>query len=184
MPVSVNRKLGATDRCSPSGAVISAFLSAIIEDGTIVGWMKNSAFSVQEVQSDGSLTALDLTAAALVVQADEADTKASRLTPPVISGSTTPPSINIQGNNPATIHVGDTYIDVGAIVTDNEAHSLDYKTFLNGALVSNIVIDTSKIATDTIDYVATDTWGNTTTSSRIIIVQAPIVAPPATTTTP
>jgi hypothetical protein len=31
--------------------------------------------------------------------------------------------------------------------------------------VSNILIDTSQVATDTIDYVAADTWGNTATST-------------------
>jgi hypothetical protein len=30
----------------------------------------------------------------------------------------------------------------------------------------DILIDTSQAATDTIDYVPTDTWGNTATSSR------------------
>jgi hypothetical protein len=30
------------------------------------------------------------------------------------------------------------------------------RTYLNGALVSNIVLDTSEVATDTIDYVAAD----------------------------
>jgi hypothetical protein len=34
--------------------------------------------------------------------------------------------------------------------------NLGIKTFLNGALVSNIVLDTSVEATDTIDYVAAD----------------------------
>jgi hypothetical protein len=62
MPVSVNRTLGANDRCSPSGAVIAAFLSAVIEGDTIVGWMKYSGFTVQEVQLDGTLAPLDLTA--------------------------------------------------------------------------------------------------------------------------
>jgi hypothetical protein len=38
--------------------------------------------------------------------------------------------------------------------------------------VSNILIDTTQVATDTIDYVATDTWGNTATSTRTVIVQA------------
>jgi len=38
--------------------------------------------------------------------------------------------------------------------------------------VSNIVTDTSEVATDTIDYVATDTWGNTATSTRTVIVEA------------
>jgi hypothetical protein len=28
------------------------------------------------------------------------------------------------------------------------------------------------IATDTIDYVATDTWGNTATSTRTVIIEA------------
>jgi hypothetical protein len=93
-------------------------------------------------------------------------------TPPTILGTTTPPSIDIQGSNPATIHVGDTYTDLGAIVSDNQGHDLGYKTFLDGALVSNILIDTSASATDTIDYVATDTWGNTATSTRTVIINA------------
>jgi hypothetical protein len=77
MPVSVNKTLGANDRCSPSGAVVAACLSAVVEGDTIVGWMKNSAFSVQEVQLDGTLAPLDLSAAALALQADSADMKAN-----------------------------------------------------------------------------------------------------------
>jgi Concanavalin A-like lectin/glucanases superfamily len=80
-------------------------------------------------------------------------------TTPIISGTTTPPSINIQGSNPATINVGDTYTDLGAIVHDNQGHDLSYRTFINGVLSGNILIDTSQVATDTIYYVATDTWG-------------------------
>jgi hypothetical protein len=57
-------------------------------------------------------------------------------------------------------------------VTDNVDQNLGLKYFLNGALVSNIVIDTSAAATDTIDYVATDTAGNTATSTRTVIVEA------------
>jgi hypothetical protein len=68
--------------------------------------------------------------------------------------------------------------DLGAIVHDNQGHDLGYKTFLDGALVSNIVIDTSQVATDTIDYVATDTWGNTATSTRTVIIEAsPSIVP-------
>ena len=40
MPVSVSKTLGANDRCSPSGAVISAFLLAVIEGDMIIGWIK------------------------------------------------------------------------------------------------------------------------------------------------
>ncbi len=78
MPVSVNKTLGANDRCSPSGAVISAFLLAVIEGDMIIGWMKNSAFSVQQPQPDGTLTPLDLTAAGLASQADSADMEANK----------------------------------------------------------------------------------------------------------
>jgi hypothetical protein len=38
--------------------------------------------------------------------------------------------------------------------------------------VSNILINVSQVATDTIDYVATDTWGNTATSTRTVIIEA------------
>jgi len=93
-------------------------------------------------------------------------------TAPTISGTTTPPSINIQGNNPATINVGDTYTDLGVIVHDNQGNDLSYRTFINGVLTGNILIDTSQVATDTIDYVATDTWGNTSTSTRTVTTQA------------
>ena len=93
-------------------------------------------------------------------------------TPPTILGTTTPPSIDIQGSNPSTINVGDTYTDLGAIVHDNQGHDLSYQTFVNGILSGNIMIDTSQVATDTIDYVATDTSGNTATSTRNVIVEA------------
>jgi hypothetical protein len=78
----------------------------------------------------------------------------SAATPPVISGTSTPPSINIQGSNPATINVGDTYTDLGAVVHDDQGNDLSYR------------------ATDTIDYVATDTWGNSATSTRTVIIEA------------
>ena len=97
-------------------------------------------------------------------------------TSPTISGTTTPPSISIQGSNPAAINVGDTYNDLGAIVHDNQGHDLSYRTFINGVLSGNILIDTSQVATDTIDYVATDTWGNTSTSTRTVIIDVSTAA--------
>jgi hypothetical protein len=78
MPISVNKKLGPKDCCSPNGAVITALLSAVVEADVIVGWMKNSGFIVREVQRDGALTPLDLTPAALALQADNADSMATR----------------------------------------------------------------------------------------------------------
>jgi Domain of unknown function (DUF5011) len=103
--------------------------------------------------------------------ATTATTTASTSTPPV---DTEPPVITINGENPAHIHVGDTYADHGATVTDNVDQNLGIKTYLNGALVSNIVLDTSTSTTDTIDYVATDAAGNTATSTRTVLVDPSI----------
>jgi Chaperone of endosialidase/Domain of unknown function (DUF5011) len=88
------------------------------------------------------------------------------------SASTTPPTITINGDNSAIIQVGDSYGDLGAIAVDSVGNGLGLKYFLNGTLVSNIVIDTSEVATDTIDYVATDTYGNTATSTRTVVVES------------
>jgi hypothetical protein len=57
---------------------------------------------------------------------------------------------------------------------------------LNGALVSDIVLDTSAAATDTIDYVVTDPTGLSTTSTRTILIEAasaPLVPDSNATTT-
>ena len=54
--------------------------------------------------------------------------------------------------------------------------NLGYQTFLNGTLVSNIVIDTSQAATDTINSVATDQFGLTATSTRTVIIEAATAA--------
>jgi hypothetical protein len=60
--------------------------------------------------------------------------------------------------------------------------NLGPKTFVNGKLVSDIVIDTSAAATDTIDYVATDNVGNTATSTRTAITRIVIVQATTSTT--
>ena len=76
VPVGRNREFGPKDRCSPDGPVISAFLSAVAMEGTIVQWLENSAFNVQEVKSDGTLAPLDLSVAGLVMSALDYDTEA------------------------------------------------------------------------------------------------------------
>jgi hypothetical protein len=94
-----------------------------------------------------------------------------------------PPVIQINGDNPAVIDVGDTYADPGATISGPQADlNLGIKTFLNGQLVSNIVLDTSNVATDTIDYVATDSTGNTATSTRTVLIESGAIPAPATST--
>jgi hypothetical protein len=76
MPVSVNRTFGPNDCCSAGGPVITAYLFAVVEEDRIIGWLENSAFAVQDVLADGTLAPHDLTAAALALQAADADRKA------------------------------------------------------------------------------------------------------------
>jgi hypothetical protein len=101
----------------------------------------------------------------------------------------TPPLIQINGENPAHVPVGATYQDLGATITAPDADkNLGIRTFLNDKLVSDIVIDTSETATDTVQYVVTDPTGLTATSTRTILIEAaaPPLVPdyPATTTLP
>jgi hypothetical protein len=93
------------------------------------------------------------------------------------SSPTTPPTNTINGDDPAILHVGDSYADLGVTLTDTGVSqagdaNLGYKTFLNGTLVSNIVLDTSEPATETIDYAATDTDRLTATSTSTVLIEA------------
>jgi Domain of unknown function (DUF5011) len=98
-------------------------------------------------------------------------------TPPPSSGGNatdTPPVIRINGDNPATVQVGATYNDLGATITGPQADlNLGVVSYLNGALVNPIQLDTTQAATDTIAYVVTDPAGLTSTSTRTVIVRAP-----------
>lgn len=86
---------------------------------------------------------------------------------------TTPPIVTINGNNPSYINVGDSYADLGAIITGPQADlNLGITTLVNGTEMSMIQIDTSKVATDTINYVVSDSAGLSSTSTRTVIVQA------------
>ncbi len=96
------------------------------------------------------------------------------------SASSTPPTITINGDNPAIITVGDSYADLGATMSDigtGQAGdtNLGYKTFLNGALVSNIVIDKPGRHRH-IDYVATDNAWLTATPMEVIIALGILLA--------
>jgi hypothetical protein len=77
MPVSVNIKLGPNDRSTPGGAVISAFLCAVVEQDAVVGWTESSGFMVREVGVNGVLAPLDLRPAALALEARNFDTSAA-----------------------------------------------------------------------------------------------------------
>ncbi len=76
----------------------------------------------------------------------------------------------MQGNNPATIEIGDTYNDLGVIVTDNVDHNLGHKIFVNDTEVSEVSLDTASSTTYTIRYESTDQAGNIGYAERVVIV--------------
>jgi hypothetical protein len=90
---------------------------------------------------------------------------------------TTPPTITINGNNPANIFVGSVYADLGAIFSDNIDQNLTTYTFLNGATTTDVVIDTATAGTHTVTYTAQDDEGNTASAERIVIVEQQAVVP-------
>ena len=98
----------------------------------------------------------------------------SSASPSVSEGSDTEsPVIIIQGNNPAEIEIGQTYGDLGVLITDNLNQNIGYTTTVNGLQMNEIQIDTSIPGEHTIIYTATDQAGNTTTASRIVKVIDP-----------
>jgi hypothetical protein len=86
--------------------------------------------------------------------------------------------LQVNGDNPAIIQVGATYTDLGATITAPLADlNLGITTYVNGAPMNPVQIDTSTAATDTIDYVATDSTGLSSTSTRTVIIQARSIVP-------
>ena len=75
-----------------------------------------------------------------------------------------PPTITVNGASPAWIKVGDRYIDLGAVVTDNVSNNLGLNVF--GAEV-----DTSAPGTYEVIYTAVDQVGNHATTTRQVIVE-------------
>ncbi|MBI2618232.1 DUF5011 domain-containing protein [Candidatus Kaiserbacteria bacterium] len=97
------------------------------------------------------------------------------------SSDTAPPVITVNGNNPAEISVGSSYVDLGAVVTDNVSDNLGIHFKVNGADVTNVNVDTSSDGTHIITYSATDQAGNTGTAERTVIVGTGITSTASTT---
>ena len=96
-------------------------------------------------------------------------------------------SRQINGNNPAYINVGDSYADLGATITAPLADlNLGITTYVNGSPMSPVQINTTQAATDTVNYVVTDSAGLTSTSTRTLIIDptaAPSIVPTPDATT-
>jgi hypothetical protein len=70
--------------------------------------------------------------------------------------------LQVNGDSPTIVQVGTTYTDLGATITGPQADlNLGITTYVNGAPMNPVQLDTSTVATDTIAYVATDSAGLT-----------------------
>ena len=86
------------------------------------------------------------------------------------------PVITVLGNNPATITVGSTYVDLGATVTDTNADgtandNLGLHFNVDGTDMGEVIIDTTATSTHTIIYSAVDgsnNWGYATRTVEVI----------------
>ncbi|RLA67147.1 MAG: hypothetical protein DRQ78_03150 [Epsilonproteobacteria bacterium] len=81
---------------------------------------------------------------------------------------TTAPTITIQGDNPASLEVGETYTDAGA-----KAHSPNKEGPDTVTITSNTV-DTSTVGTYEVVYSSTDDYNNTATATRVVNVTSAI----------
>ena len=91
---------------------------------------------------------------------------------PSSGGDSQAPTILMNGNNPATINVGDSYADLGALVTDNVDQNLGITTLLDGVETLTVNLDTSVAGTHTVTYRAVDVAGNTASVDRTVIVES------------
>jgi hypothetical protein len=75
----------------------------------------------------------------------------------------TKPIITLTGSNPATVSVGNTYIDAGATATDSHSG-------INGSVTVTGSVNTNVAGSYTITYTVSDNAGNAATSTRIVNV--------------
>ena len=82
---------------------------------------------------------------------------------------TTPPTVTILGDNPATVEVGSTFNDPGATVYDQDGTS---------TYTTTGTVDTNLVGTYTLTYTAVDNSGNQATATRTVSVvdtTAPVI---------
>jgi len=77
---------------------------------------------------------------------------------------TTPPVIEIIGNNPTTACVGFDYVDQGATATDETDGDL------TSEIQADIQVDTSQEGTGYVSYEVSDAAGNKATETRVVTI--------------
>jgi hypothetical protein len=169
---------------------------------TLIAWLGSAANGIgkmfaAEVDTQklcvGSTCIDQQQLAVVLADAGQTDAPQSRQGSDASSGQATsspdtPPIIQINGDNPATINVGAVYNDLGATITGPaEDLNLDIVVSVDGGATTTpdqISVDTSTAGTHSIEYIATDQAGEAGTATRTLNVVAPAPPTDATTSTP
>jgi len=126
--------------------------------------------AVAQVNDNPSNTATENTSTNVTTsQTQQTASVSSTVSNPKVNNSSSP-RITIVGNNPARIKIRSTYVDLGAMVTDDVDKNLGIHYSIDSKEVRYINIDTSEDATFIITYTATDQIGNIGTAERTVIV--------------
>ena len=124
--------------------------------------------SVRDTQVTAYEVAMEDPVQMLTAAAQGAEATAATSTAPELHDGLTDiilPVIELLGDNPMILGVGDTYTDPGATAMDN----------VDGVLTTSIVVDTSNLDTETpgsytVTYIVTDAASNTATAIRSVSV--------------
>lgn len=113
----------------------------------------------------------------VVASPPEVLTAAAGGSAPTTSAESGLPILQILGNNPASVFVGASYADLGAVITGptDADRNLGIKIFVNDVEMATPVIDTSQAANWFIRYEVTNGAGRQVTAERVVLVTDPNV---------
>ena len=156
---SATRTVDVVDTTAPVVTVIGDN-PATVELGSTysdAGATATDASGTVSVTSSGTVDTNTLGSYTITYSSTDASGNTGTATRTVNVVDTTPPVITILGDNPATLELGDTYVDGNATATD-----------LSGAIEVSASddIDPDAVGTYTVTYTATDPSGNTATATR------------------
>ncbi len=145
-------------------AVLSVVVKAIKEV-----WARILASAETDARHDTEIAALNARIANLEVQLGAASVA-------VPTASTATIELLVNGNNPALLTAGESYVDLGATASssDTTVFALGIRTFVDGTAVETVVLDTSITATTTITYRVIDGDGAVLAEAeRTVVVSDP-----------
>nr|MBP9669759.1 DUF5011 domain-containing protein [Candidatus Paceibacterota bacterium] len=90
-----------------------------------------------------------------------------------------PIAIIINGNSPAELTVGESYVDLGATASSSDLTllALGIRTFVDGSEVQTVVIDTSSAGTSTVTYKIINAEGALVASAERTVIVSPVASP-------